>query len=113
MEPSQQNADQAGTPGGMLAAPVKNLLAEVGSGRLGRRVGMVGGGEGLQAVVLQAPQEPTHGPRVELEGLSDLEGRLAALKALPNSFAERERNGGGHSRASEKRPGATGSPMTS
>jgi hypothetical protein len=113
MESLQQNADQAGAPGGMRATPVQDLLAEVRAGRLGRSGGMVGGSESLHAVVLQAAQEPTHRPWVELESLSDLEGRLATLKALPNSLAERKRNGCGHSRTSEKRQKATRSRMTS
>jgi hypothetical protein len=98
--PAQEDADEAGAPGGVLAAEFKRRAAH---GRVGGVRGhsgtAVGGGQRVVTVGAEAAQQAAGGAEFEAEGMRDGGSGLALAVALPEGATEGGGNGGGHGRA--------------
>jgi hypothetical protein len=97
------DAQQSGSPGGVVTARAEDLLAPglAGWGR-GRCCVAVGGEDGVGALRLQAVEQLADGAEGEVQGVGNGGGGLALLEALPEGAAEGHRHRGRHEKTSTR-----------
>ena len=100
---AQEDADESGAPGGVLAAEGEGVVMQRLGGRsAGALAVAVGGGENRIGVKLPAVQELADGAWGQAEGVGDSEDGLTALVASKDGLTEGEGSRCWHGKSSQK-----------
>jgi hypothetical protein len=100
--PEQFHADQAGAPGGVLAAQPQGELHRVrGRGRAGRAVVVIRG-DAVTAAVPKPPEEAANGGFRQIQGRGDLAGPMPLLPEPEHRLTDRDGDGTRHGQTSRE-----------
>jgi len=107
----QADADEASTPGGVVAAQAQRFIKEFAPRQRAGRCGAdIGGRKAIRAELSQPLQQVPHGAGRQAQCLGDGCRRVALLKTTLNDLTQRQWDGVRHERSSQNL-GTTGTSL--